>query len=112
MNEEETSTITAANNDTNFFLQGELLESDEPTAQHISKLLLSRIREGDLVNDYLVESGSLEGIHSTTTPKQTLVMHQREFIKLLHLLCVTVPDLKVDPIVLPYTGVLVSKNLT
>jgi len=33
------------------------------------------------------------------------VMHQREFIKLLHLLCVTVPDLKVAPIV----GVLVSK---
>jgi len=47
-----------------------------------------------------------------TTPKQTLVMHQREFIKLLHLLCVSVPDLKVAPIVLPYTGVLVSKNLT
>jgi len=47
-----------------------------------------------------------------TTPKQTLVMHKREFIKLLHLLCVTVPDLKVAPVGFPYTGVLVSKNLT
>jgi hypothetical protein len=79
--------------DTNFFLQGELLKSDIPTAQHISKLLLSKIREGNLVNDYLVE-----GIHSTTTPKQDLAIHQRVFIKLLHLHYVTIPYLKMVPI--------------
>jgi hypothetical protein len=65
MNEEETSMSNDINNDTDYCMQGELLEPEELSTKAFSRQLLSRMRGDELV-DYCLETNL--GIAGILTP--------------------------------------------